>query len=156
MPGPDPVQLAERHQQRAPAAEADDLGGDRRPPPLVADQADLADLDLEAGRLDDQSDQVADTAAAAREVGVLERVRGAGERGLSRAFGSPSQRGDDDLAGALELGLERRVDLAGLGAQDHAAARDAAVGLHVAVLDPAELGLQRRAPTRRSPRGRRG
>ena len=28
--GADPVQLAERHQQRAPAAEADDLGGDRR------------------------------------------------------------------------------------------------------------------------------
>ena len=50
--------------------------------------------------------------------------------------------GLDDLAGALELGLDGGVDLALERAHDRAAAPDAAVGLDVAVLDAAGLGLQ--------------
>ena len=58
-------------------AEADDLGGDvarrRRPAAIVAD---LADLGLEAGGLDDEADEVADAAVAAVQVGLVERVGG--------------------------------------------------------------------------------
>ena len=66
------MELAERHQQRAAAAEADDLGGNLRPVATLADHADLADLDLHPGGLDDQPDQVADATDAARKVGALE------------------------------------------------------------------------------------
>src|ERR1700753_865002 len=53
-----------------------------------------------------------------------------------------AQLGDDDLAGASQLGLERGVDLALVGARQDATATDAAVRLDVEVLDPAQLGLQ--------------
>src|SRR5581483_4590446 len=46
---PDPVQLAERHQQRPARAEADHLGRDGAASALAADHADLADLGLESG-----------------------------------------------------------------------------------------------------------
>ena len=44
------------------------------------DRADLADLGLEAGRLDDQADQVLDPPVAAVQVGVAERGGGGVER----------------------------------------------------------------------------
>ncbi len=50
--------------------------------------------------------------------------------------------GADDLAGALELGLDGDVDLAFEGADDGAAAADAAVGLDLAELDAAGAGLE--------------
>jgi hypothetical protein len=50
----------------------------------------------------------------------------------------------DDLAGPLELGLERGVDLGLAGADHRAAASDAAVGLDLEVLDAAQLVDQRR------------
>ena len=74
MPGPIPCELAERHQQRAAAAKADDLGRDKRPVAALADHANLADLDLEARGLDDQADQITDSAAPLGEVRVLQRV----------------------------------------------------------------------------------
>jgi hypothetical protein len=64
--GTDPVQLAERHQKRAPVPEADDLGRHRGAVAIGADEADLADLGLQAGGLDDQADQVADEAVTPR------------------------------------------------------------------------------------------
>ena len=48
------------------------------------------------------------------------------------------------LADAVELGLDRCVDLTLGGANDRAATADAALGLDLAVLDPAELGDQLR------------
>src|ERR1700733_10526617 len=60
------------------------------------------------------------------------------------ASAARAQLGDDDLAGAGQLRLERRVDLALVGARQHPAATDAPVGLDVEVLDPAQLGLQSR------------
>ena len=64
----DPVQLAERHQQRAAVAEAHDLRGHGGAVLLRADEAHLAHLRLQAGRLDDQPDQVAYVAVTAREI----------------------------------------------------------------------------------------
>ena len=132
----DPGRVAERHQQRPAGAEADDLGGDRGAPAPGLDRADLADLGLETGRLDDQADQVAHAAVAAVQVGVAQRV----DRGLHRGgeHQAAAERGLDDLAGALELGVHARVDVAVRRAHDRAAARDAALGLDHAVLDPAE------------------
>src|SRR3954447_22216345 len=48
---------------------------------------------------------------------------------------------------SVELCLDRRVDLALGGAHDGTAARHAALGLHVPVLDPAQLGGQRPEPS---------
>src|SRR4051794_2783345 len=48
----------------------------------------------------------------------------------------------EHLARTLKLGLQRRVDLALLGAHDGAAARHAPLGLHLAVLDAAERADQ--------------
>src|SRR4051794_40164439 len=50
------------------------------------------------------------------------------------------------FAGSVELGLDRRVDLALGGAHDGAATRHAALGLHVPVLHPAQLGGERPEP----------
>ena len=75
----DAVQLAERHQQRAPVAKADDLGWNWSPPtpiPIGADHADLADLGLQAGGLDDQPDQVANETVAACQIRFADRLRG--------------------------------------------------------------------------------
>jgi hypothetical protein len=80
--GADAVHLAQRHQQRAARAEAHDLGEDRGGPAADLDLADLADLGLEAGGLDDEADQVGDAAAAAVQVGTEDRVDGAAERAL--------------------------------------------------------------------------
>ena len=68
-----PVGLAERHQQRAAGAEADDLGGHGGAAAAGLDRAHLADLGLEAGGLDDQTDQVDDAAGAAVQIGVADR-----------------------------------------------------------------------------------
>ena len=69
------MELAERHQQRAAVAKADDLGGDRRAVATRADLADLADLGLQAGRFDDQADQVAHAPMTARQVAPLSARR---------------------------------------------------------------------------------
>ena len=71
-PRADPVQLTERHEQRAPAAEAHDLARDRSTVAAVADHAHLADLHLHAGGLDDQPDQVGHLADATGKVGLLD------------------------------------------------------------------------------------
>ena len=55
----DARRLAQRHQQRAAVAEADDLGRDLAAAAAGVDRADLADLRLQPGRLDDQPDEVA-------------------------------------------------------------------------------------------------
>ena len=145
LPGPMPVHLAERHEQRAPGAEADDLGGDGRAAAAGGDVADLADLGLEPRRLDDEPDQVADAAAAAVQVGAADGDAAA-ERQARRSARPPARSSVASklllhhFARAAELRLERRVDLALAGADDRAAAGDAAVGLHAEVLDAAELG----------------
>ena len=89
--GPDAVHLAERHQQRAARAEADDLGADRRPAAgggvaAGADLADLAHLGLQAGRLDDQPDQVHDAAVATMQVGARDRAAEVGDPLEHRRF----------------------------------------------------------------------
>ena len=138
------MELAERHQQRSSAAEPDDLSRDPRSATTVADHAHLADLDLEPGRFDDQADQVADAAATVREVGLLDRAGGARPPACSQlAFGCRPERRCDDLPRVLDLGVDRDIDLSGLGPQDHPAAIDPSVGLDVAVFDPAELALER-------------
>ena len=71
----DAGRLAERHQERAAGAEADDLGGHGRAAAAGLDRAHLADLGLEAGGLDDQADQVDHAAVAAVQVGVAHRER---------------------------------------------------------------------------------
>ena len=71
-----PGRVAERHQQRAAGAEADDLGGHRRAAAAGLDRAHLADGGLEARGLDDQPDQVDDAAGAAMQVGLADRERG--------------------------------------------------------------------------------
>src|SRR6201995_156207 len=53
-----------------------------------------------------------------------------------------AQLGGDALASTRQLRLDRGIDLALVGARQHAATTDAAVGLHVEVLDSAQLGLQ--------------
>ena len=118
-----------------PRAEADDLGGHRRRGRGRWRSAHLADLGLEAGGLDDQADQVADAAVAAVQVGARDGVAEA----LQRRDSAIGELVLEHLAGARELGLERRVDLALGRAHDGAAAGDAALGLHLAVLDAAEL-----------------
>ena len=75
--------------------------------------------------------------AAARSGGL------SGHRRLRRRRGRlAGQRGRDDLAGASELSVDARVDLAGVGPGDRAAPADPPVGLDREVLDPAELRLQ--------------
>ena len=71
-----------RRPRRAPAA---------RPRPVV-DRADLADLGLEAGRLDDQADQVDDAAVAAVQVGVAQSARRARSSALGRSRRASSSR----------------------------------------------------------------
>ncbi len=78
--GPDAVQLAERHQQRASFPEAHDLGCDRRAVAVGSDHAHLADLRLQARRLDDQADQVRDIAVTAGEVRFAQRTRAPGQQ----------------------------------------------------------------------------
>ena len=147
--------VAERHQQRAAGAEADDLGGHGGAPAAGLDRADLADLGLEAGGLDDQADQVAHAAVAAVQVGVAEGGGGPVQRDRgSRA--RPAQRGLDDLARALELRLDAGVDVAVGRAHDGAAAADAPLGLDLAVLDAAERGQQPVHRVAHDARGRRG
>ena len=73
-PGPYAVQLAERHQQRAAVAEPDDLGHNGGAVAVRSDEAHLADLRLQAGRLDDQADQVADVSVAAGEIRLPDRL----------------------------------------------------------------------------------
>ena len=80
----------------------------------VADQAHLADLGLQAGGLDDQADQVADEAVAARQVGLADRLARAQRSRSARAgsltgssLAARAELGDDDLARALELRRER-------------------------------------------------
>ena len=68
--------LAQRHQQRAAGAEADDLGGHGRAAAAGLDRAHLADLGLEAGGLDDQADQVDDAAGAPVQIRLADRQRG--------------------------------------------------------------------------------
>ena len=70
--GADSVHLAERHQQRASVAEADDLGGDRWAGAPGVDRAQLAHLGAQPGRLDDEADQVDDLATTLVEVGRLQ------------------------------------------------------------------------------------
>ena len=119
-PGPMPVGVAERHQQRAAGAEADDLGGHGGAAAAGLDRAHLADLGLEAGGLGDQADQVDHAAVAAVQVGLAARRRAASSAessALSIAEHQPYrrcelQRGCDDLARALELGLDAGVDVA--------------------------------------------
>src|SRR3954468_6355449 len=72
--GGDAAHVAERHEQRLAAAEADDLGGHVGAPPAGGDHADLADLGLEAGRLDGQADEVRDAAVAAVQIGLAQAV----------------------------------------------------------------------------------
>ena len=134
-PGPMPGRLAERHQQRAAGAEADHLGGHGRAAAAGVDRADLADLGLEAGGLDDQADQVDDAAVAAMQVGIAQR-RGRAVEGAAHDAGP--ERGLDDLAGAQQLGLDAGVDVAVGRPDDRAAAGHAALGLDLAVLDAAE------------------
>ena len=68
--------VAERHQQRAAGAEADDLGGHGRTPAAGLDRAHLADLGLEAGGFDDQADQVDHAARPPAQIRVADRQRG--------------------------------------------------------------------------------
>ena len=68
----DARRVAQRHQQRAAGAEADDLGGHGGAAAAGLDRAHLADLGLEAGGLDDQPDQVDDAAGAAVQVGLAD------------------------------------------------------------------------------------
>ncbi len=149
--GPDAVHLAQRHQQGAPGPEADDLGRRRMAVATGGDVADLADLGLEAGRLDDQPDQVADAAVAHVQVAVRTADVWLPSRSVTRAAASAvlivvlrlavlaRDALGDGLAGALQLGLQRGVDLALHGAHERPALGDAALGLHLAVLDAAEL-----------------
>src|SRR5581483_2896789 len=69
-------------QKRPPVAEADDLRGDALAVATDGDLAQLADLGLQAGRLDDEADQVRDAAAPAVEVGARERREALVEGGL--------------------------------------------------------------------------
>ena len=166
VPGPIPCELAERHQQRAAAAEADDLGGDLRPVATLADQAHLADLDLQPGGLDDQADQVADATARRARSAARDRDARASSAPVLDALGviavsskRPHRRGARPRRSrgrSGELRCRGRVDLARLGPHDRAAAADPAVGLDVEVLDPAELGLQPVDALARPARGRRG
>ncbi len=71
--GGDPAHVAERHQQRAPVAEADDLGGHRGAVAAAGDRDQLADLGPQAGGLDHEADQVDDAAAVALQVGLGDR-----------------------------------------------------------------------------------
>jgi hypothetical protein len=68
----DPRRVAQRHQKRATRAEADDLGRHGGAPAAGLDAADLADLGLESGGLDDQTDQVAHATVTAVQVGLAE------------------------------------------------------------------------------------
>ena len=78
--------------------------------------------------------------SASRSAAVAVSVGGGDHAGVA-PVSTPSAL-CDDLAGALELGLDARVDVAVLGAHDRAAAADAALGLDLAVLDAAERGAQ--------------
>ncbi len=162
--GPDPLELTQWHQQGAALAEADDLGGHRLAVTVGPYEAHLADLRLQPGGLDDQADQVAHAPVAAGEVGAGERAGGAGEeraahgdgsrrratwwpavacgwRGLMARAPRAAELRLNHLAGALQLGVDRCVDLALQRAHDRATAPDAAVGLDVAVLDAPDLSL---------------
>ena len=82
-----PDGFAERHQQRAAGAEADDFGGHGVAAAAGLDRAHLADLGLEAGGLDDQADQVDHTTGAPvqirvsdRQLGLLDHVVGSVDR----------------------------------------------------------------------------
>ena len=68
------MQLAQRHEQRAALAEADHLGRHRGAAAAGGDLAHLADLGLQAGGLDDQSDEVADAPVAAMQIGAGDGV----------------------------------------------------------------------------------
>ena len=88
--------------------------------------------------------------ARARGGGAGRRRAARRRRASQRPRSRRAQRGRDDLAGALELGLDAGVDVALGRAHDGAAAADAPLRLDLAVLDAAE----RRRPRRPSPRAR--
>ncbi len=71
--GRDPAHVAERHQQRAPVAEADHLGGHGGAVAAAGDRDQLADLGPQAGGLDHEADQVDDAAAVTLQVGLGDR-----------------------------------------------------------------------------------
>ena len=75
------------------------------------------------------------------------RCRSARATAALRRFSGDSAIGElvlEHLAGAGELGLERRVDLALARAHDGAARAHAALGLHLAVLDATQLAHEPR------------
>ena len=57
-----------------PPRKPNDLGWHRRLAAAVTDHAQLADFGLEAGRLDDQADQIADAATTPGEVTGADRL----------------------------------------------------------------------------------
>ena len=128
FPGPIAAQLAERHQQRAAVAEADDLGGDRARGCGRTRRADLADSRAQAGGLDHEADQVRDAARGGR---ARSRAAAAPRR---RGRAAPSVMADGASAsrtisaGAGELRVDAGVDLGLVGVDDAAAAVDAALG----------------------------
>ncbi len=89
--GPDPLELAEWHQQGAALAKADDLCGHCLTVTVGANEAHLADLGLQPGGLDDQPDEVVYTSVAAGEVGSGERGGGAIEE-VTAHGGAPRRR----------------------------------------------------------------
>ena len=156
MPCISPSGISSVRPERKPTTSAGIVvqAGRRRSRP-VRTVADLADLGLQAGRLDDQPDQVHDAAVAAVQVGARDGAAAASRQRARATRAQPSAMRSSSsmhLARTRELGGQRRVDLALDRADDRAAARDAALGLHVAVLDAAELGDQRSDAARTSSR----
>ena len=107
-----PVHLAERHQQHAALVEADDLGEARSFVDQAGDAAELAEPDVEAGRLDHQADDAGDPAevAEARDTSPAARFARASSIGVRQP-----------AVDALERGVDAPVDDA-LASFDHAAA----------------------------------
>ena len=154
VPGPMPCSSPSGISSVRPSRKPTTSAGHGGAVAVGADEADLADLGLQAGGLDDQADQVADEAVAAGEIGLARSPRGPRQQ-RARAGASltwrarrPASSAQRDLAGALQLRLHARVDLALGGAHDRASRPHALVGLQVAQLDAAAL---RACSRRRSP-----
>ena len=123
------------------------------------DLADLADLGLQPGGLDDQADQVRDAAVAAVQVGAADGLAPGARCARRRA--TPASSGAElmleHLARALRAWSRACASTSPSSVRTMAPPRgDAALGLHLAVLDAAELGDEARRRGRGRGRGRRG
>ena len=155
--------LAQRHQQRAAGAEADDLGGHGGAAAAGLDRAHLTDLGLEAGGLGDQPDQVDHAAGAAVQVGLADRETASSTMSseaptassalsISENIWGPYRPVADGTLGAARARRRRLRSRARAWSRRArrrrrracarcATASDAALGLDLAVLDAAERRL---------------